>query len=164
MTENSIVQKIVLAACLVTVLVTQTKAQSTRSLSAEELRKTIVALDAALFGSVMGTYGHCDLEKNATYFAEDVEFFHDQGGLTVSRKAVVESVKNVCGTHRRELVPGSLEVYPIPGYGAIQAGAHKFYRMENGKEVGGTVAAKFVHVWQNKGGEWKLTRVVSYAH
>jgi hypothetical protein len=30
------------------------------------------------------------------------------------------------------LVPGSLEVYPIPGYGAMQIGAHTFCHIEDG--------------------------------
>ena len=83
-----------------------------------------------------------------------------------SRKAVVEAARKLCGKQRRELVPGTLEVYPIPGYGAIEVGAHRFYHPKEGttEEVGGTVAAKFLHVWQNKDGEWKITRVISYAH
>lgn len=41
--------------------------------SRAELDKAIAALDAALFDA----YNRCDLEKFASFFAEDVEFHHD---------------------------------------------------------------------------------------
>jgi len=63
---------------------------------------------------------------------------------------------------RRELVPGSLEVYPLQGYGAIEVGAHRFCHEENGKRDCGTM--KFSMVWRKVGEEWKLSRVLSYAH
>lgn len=121
--------------------------------------------DTELFAASMGAYGRCDLDKLATFFSDDAEFFHDRDGL-MNRTALIETIRKngICGKLRRELVPGSLEVHPLPGYGALAAGAHRFYRMENGKEVGGTVAAKFMHVWRNENGTWKLTRVISYAH
>ncbi len=63
---------------------------------------------------------------------------------------------------KRELVPGSLEVYPIKDFGAIEIGAHTFCHIENGKNDCGTF--KFVEVWKNNKGEWKLTRIISYDH
>jgi len=125
----------------------------------QDITTTITALDANLFAS----YNTCDLEKFRSYLGSNIEFFHDKGGLTNNAEAVVELVrKNICGKIRRELV--SIEVYPIPGYGAMEVGSHKFYDRSSGKETGGNTAAKFLHMWEQKGGEWKLTRVVSYAH
>jgi len=72
-----------------------------------------------------------------------------------------EVAKNNNGL-RRELVKGSLEIYPIPGYGAMEIGEHKFCHLENGKQDCGTF--KFVHIWEKKNGEWKISRVVSYDH
>lgn len=63
---------------------------------------------------------------------------------------------------RRDLVPGSLEVYPIRDYGAIEIGAHRFCHVENGKDDCGTF--KFVQIWQKQQRGWKVTRVVSYGH
>jgi hypothetical protein len=63
---------------------------------------------------------------------------------------------------RRELVEGNLEVYPIKNYGAIEIGLHRFCHVENGKDECGIF--KFVHVWQKRNGEWKVTRVISYNH
>ena len=65
------------------------------------------------------------------------------------------------GMHR-ELVSGTLEVYPIKGYGAIETGTHRFCHTEEGEEICGTF--KFLHIWQKEGTAWKVTRVVSYGH
>ncbi len=75
--------------------------------SQAELDKAITALDAALFDS----YNRCDLEKFASFFVENVEFYHDQGGVTLGRAALTDSIKkNICGRVTRELVPGTLQV------------------------------------------------------
>jgi len=59
-------------------------------------------------------------------------------------------------------VPGSLEVYPIKNYGAIEVGSHRFCHDENGRTECGTF--KFLHVWRKTGTTWRLSRIVSYAH
>ena len=139
-------------------------AQSVPSLgkiqSQEELDKAITALDNALFDA----YNKCDLEKFASLLAEDVEFYHDQGGVTLGKVALTDSVKkNICGKVTRELVPGSLEVFYMKGYGAIEMGVHRFHHPghEDTEAVG---EARFVHLWQCKDGAWKVTRVLSYDH
>ena len=63
---------------------------------------------------------------------------------------------------KRELLKGSMEVYPIKDYGAIQTGKHMFCHTENGKLDCGTF--KFVQTWQKKNGEWKVTRIITYDH
>jgi hypothetical protein len=127
----------------------------------EELSRTLASLDVALFD----TFNRCDLDKFGTFFIDDVEFYHDKGGLTRSRKSLVESVRNnICGKVRRELVPETLEVYSIPGYGAVQMGVHRFYELSVGKGDEASGIAKFIHLWQYKDGAWKITRVISYDH
>ena len=126
----------------------------------DPLFKTIQSLDTQLFDA----YNHCDLEKFGSLLADDLEFYHDVGGLSRSRQTTVESVKNnICGKVTRELVTGTLEVYPIANYGAVEIGVHRFHHpgQENVKPVG---EAKFIHLWQNKDGAWKLTRVISFDH
>jgi hypothetical protein len=84
--------------------------------SQEELDKAITLLDTALFDS----YNRCDLAKFASFFADDVEFYHDQGGVTLGKEKLTDSVKkNICGKVTRQLVPGSLQVYHMQGYGAV---------------------------------------------
>jgi hypothetical protein len=128
--------------------------------SQEELNKVVAALDAALFDS----YNRCDLEKNATFFADDVEFYHDQGGVTLGKEKLVESIKkNICGKVTRELVAGSLQVYPMKGYGAVEMGVHRFHHPGH-DDTEGVGEAKFIHLWRYKDGAWKITRVISYDH
>src|SRR4051794_24564855 len=74
------------------------------------LFQTMKALDAQLFEAV----NHCEYEKLTGLVDENLEFYHDQGGLTMGRQAFLDSVKNnLCGVMIRELVPATLEVYPI---------------------------------------------------
>jgi ketosteroid isomerase-like protein len=130
----------------------------------DELLKTISSLDAQVFDA----YNHCDLEKLATYFTEDLEFYHDQSGLSRTRKAMIDDIqKYVCGKARRDLVPGTLEVYPLKNYGAVEIGAHRFCDPQKFKTCGekDSGIAKFVMIWQHQdGGAWKITRVISFDH
>ncbi len=121
-------------------------------------------LDSVVFANVYT----CNTAKNETFFTDDIEFYHDKGGLTKSRRTLVEQLKNnFCGEGktklRRELVKGSMQVYPINNYGAVQLGDHRFYITENGKEAMSGVA-KFIHVWKYENGQWRISRVFSYDH
>jgi len=128
--------------------------------SQAELDKAIATLDAGLFDA----YNKCDLEKFAGYFTENVEFYHDQGGVTLGRAALTESVKrNICGKTTRELVPGTLQVFYMKGYGAIEMGVHRFHHPGH-EDTEGVGEGRFVHLWQYKDGAWKITRVLSYDH
>ena len=128
--------------------------------SQEELDRAIASLDAELFDS----YNHCDLEKFAAFFDADVEFYHDQGGVTLGKEKLTDSIKkNICGKVTRELVPGSLQVYHMKGYGAIEMGVHRF-RHPGHDDTEPVGEAKFIHLWQYKDGTWKITRVISYDH
>jgi hypothetical protein len=125
-----------------------------------ELDKTLTALDAALFDS----YNRCDLPKFSSFFVDDVEFYHDQGGVTLGKAALTEAVKNnICGKVTRELVAGTIQVYPMKGYGALEVGVHRFHHPGHEEEIG-VGEANFIHLWQCKEGAWKITRVISYDH
>ena len=127
--------------------------------SQADLDRTITALDAALFDS----YNRCDLKKFASFFVDDVEFYHDQGGVTLGKDALTDSVKkNICGQTTRELVPGTLQAFHMKGYGALETGTHRF--QHPGHEEIGVGEGRFIHLWQYKDGAWKITRVVSYDH
>ena len=147
---------------LLPLFITRGDAQSRQSTAHDnDLFRTIASLDDAVFDA----YNRCDLVKFGAFFADDLEFYHDKGGLTRSRQSVVESVeKNICGKVRRELIAGTLEVYPMDGYGAVEIGAHRFCdsKAKRCDETSGV--AKFVHLWQNKDGAWTITRVISFDH
>lgn len=139
----------------------QADAQPQQSKAPEDpLFRTIAALDTAVFDA----FNHCDLEKLGSFFTEDLEFYRGKTGLERSRQSLVEAVKkNICGKVTRELVPGTLEVYPMEGYGAVEIGVHRFHHPgHDDTEPAGE--AKFIHLWQNKDGKWQITRVVSFDH
>lgn len=94
--------------------------------------------------------------------SDDLEFYHDQTGLSVGKAAFLAAIKqNICGKVQRTLIEGTLEVYPLNNYGAVEIGIHRFHHSDESDNVGD---AKFVHVWHNDNGVWKITRVISYQH
>jgi ketosteroid isomerase-like protein len=124
-----------------------------------ELTRAISALDTQLFDA----YNNCDIDKLGSMVTDDLEFYHDKTGLAVGKKVFLDAIKNnICGKVTRELVKGSLEVYPLKGYGAVEIGVHRFHHPGVQNDVLGE--AKFIHLWQYKDGAWKVTRVISYDH
>jgi uncharacterized protein DUF4440 len=125
-----------------------------------QLTSAITALDKQLFDA----YNTCDLEKLGMLVVDDLEFYHDKTGLAVGKQVFLHAIKNnICGKVTRQLVPGSMEVYPLQGYGAVEIGVHRFYHpwTQDHGEIG---EAKFVTLWQYKDGAWKVSRVISYDH
>lgn len=133
-------------------------AQSQSADTSDQLFQTIQALDTRFFDA----YNDCDLPQMSSMIAEDLEFYHDKTGLALGRQALLDGIKNnICGKVTRELVPGTLEVYPIAHYGAVEIGVHTFHHPGHPENVG---EAKFIHLWQNKEGHWQITRVISFDH
>ncbi|WP_082680284.1 nuclear transport factor 2 family protein [Paucibacter sp. KCTC 42545] len=137
-------------------------AASTDGLQSGELFEVLAQMDRALFEASFET---CDAAKANAFFADDVEFYHDQTGLAVAEQ-VRENTRRLtasCPSHRgvkRTLVPGSLRVYPIHNYGAAQIGMHRFD--ERGAST--SSLAKFVNLWRLQDGRWRLARVLSLDH
>ena len=130
--------------------------------AAEPLFDKISALDTAVFDAFNSCSSPAQLRKHASYFAPNVEFYHDTGGVTWSRQEMLTNTeKNACGHFRREIVPGTLRVFPIKDFGAIELGSHRFCQLASGKCEG---IADFVMVWSNQNGSWQITRVLSYGH
>lgn len=114
-------------------------------------------------------YNQCDMQTLGDLLTEGVEFYHDQTGLTVSRLAVVESLRTgPCGDStsrlRRELVSGTLEFHPLAGGYALLSGKHRFYVEPSGKEARLGSQAEFATVWKLDAGYWRMHRILSYAH
>jgi hypothetical protein len=121
------------------------------------LYDTIVRLDSIFFEA----YNTCKMGVQAAFYSDSIEFYHDQTGLMTSKQGILDATRrNICGKVTRELVEGSIEVYPIRGFGAIEMGLHRFH---NNSEREGTTsrAGKFIIIWQNKNDQWKIRRVVS---
>jgi hypothetical protein len=128
-----------------------------------DLYRTVEALDGALFGA----FNSCDLETMGAMVAEDLEFYHDRTGLQRGRGPFLDAIRNnICGKVRREPIAGAFEVYPLAGFGAVEIGAHRFCDARRFKvcDPAHSGDAKFVHVWQQTGAGWKLSRVISYDH
>lgn len=124
------------------------------------LYRTQQALDAALFGA----YNRCELDAFGALVDPAIEFYHDQGGLSTGRAAIVDAVRrNICGKVRRELVEGSFEVHEMHGYGALTIGFHRFCELANQDRRCDGIA-RFAMLWQQREGQWFLTRVLSFDH
>ena len=140
----------------------QVNAQTNQNLSPEDLTKKIAYMDSVLFYA----FNTCDVSLLKSLFTQDLEFYHDAGGLT-NYSQNVNSIVQRCSREtkvRRELVKGSLEVFPIKDFGAVEIGSHRFYYTEKGQEEKLDGIFKFVHIWKNTNGDWKISRVISYDH
>ena len=130
--------------------------------AAESLYATVSALDSAVFDAFNRCSDPAQLEEHASYFADDVEFYHDTGGVTWTRDEMLANTrKHACGNFSRELVPGTLQVHPIKDFGAISQGSHRFCQFASGECEG---LADFTMIWRQRDGAWQLTRVLSYGH
>jgi hypothetical protein len=127
-----------------------------------ELYDEVLKLDAQLYQA----YNQQQLAAFMAYFSPQLEFYHDQTGVTTYQDNLQRFKENFAkpAPLRRELVPGSLEVYPIAGFGAIEIGVHRFYQHEQGQPERVVAEPRFLHVWQHKGDKWLITRIISYDH
>jgi hypothetical protein len=100
------------------------------------------------------------MKTQAAVYADSIEFYHDKGGLMTSKQAILDAIKkNICGKVTRVLVPGSIEVYPIANFGAVEIGLHKFINHAEGDSE--SKPDKFIVVWRHRDDQWQITRVIS---
>jgi len=126
------------------------------------LYNTIAQLDSAMFDA----FNNRDISVLQTFLSEELEFYHDFGGVT-NYTQNIEAFKKTFASDRklrRVLVRGSMEVNLIKDFGAVQTGVHRFYVTEKGQKEKLSSEAKFVNLWQNRNGEWKITKIISYGH
>ena len=125
-----------------------------------KLYNTIAHLDSEMFDA----FNNRDISVLQTFLSEELEFYHDFGGVTNYNQNIEAFKKTFANDRklRRELV--SMEVNPIKDFGAVQTGVHRFYVTEKGQKEKLSSEAKFVNLWQNKNSVWKITRIISYGH
>jgi CubicO group peptidase (beta-lactamase class C family) len=149
--------------CITTLLTAQVDKKS-------ELYKTILSKDSLLFNVGFNT---CDIGQFDRLLSEKFEFFHDKDSISYKTDFLYKLRNGLCKSpttyqSRRELVPGSTEIYPLYKnkvlYGSIQTGIHRFYETIAGKKETFASTAKFTHVWLLENGIWKLTKSLSYDH
>ncbi len=126
----------------------------------KELYDTIFQLDSSLFKA----FNEKNPEEIKKFFSKDLEFYHDKTGLTVYAYNMEVFKTNFAraGDLTRTLIKESMEVFPVPNYGAVQIASHRFCHTENGKLDCGTF--KFIHIWKRTEEGWKITRIVSVDH
>lgn len=150
-----------LLALLITLVVSMTaSAQSkdayTYKISDQKLYDAIVHMDSVYFNA----YNTCDMATQAAIYSDSIEFYHDKGGLMTSKKDLLQALKdNICGKVTRVLVPGSIEVYPVGNWGAVEIGLHRFINHVESETP--SKPDKFIVIWQHKNDKWQITRVIS---
>jgi hypothetical protein len=128
--------------------------------TADGLTLEIARQDSAAFAA----FNAGDVEGFMEFFSVDLEFFHDADGVSGYAELSAASRRLASSDNglRRRMLPESLEVYPVPGYGAIQIARHEFCHWENDAQDCGVFG--FTHVWQRRDDRWVMTRVLSYGH
>jgi hypothetical protein len=135
------------------------------------LQAEVRAADDRFFTAYFGTT--CQPGLIRAMISDDFEMYHDKGGVVATNadQFMADYNKGCTGRSapdawrsRRELVPESLTVDPVPGFGAIEDGDHRFYeRHGDGPEkLAGT--AHFTQLWAKTEAGWKLKRVFSFRH
>jgi uncharacterized protein DUF4440 len=135
-----------------------------------ELVAAISQADSEMFDAV---FAHCDPVKAGTMVTDDVRFIHDKAGQIASSKSELMRVfgegcanqaKGTDFRSRRELVPGSLHVYAINQYGAVELGQHRFFALIPGKAEQLTEIGDFVILWKLVDKRWLMSEAISYNH
>ena len=132
------------------------------------LYREIKGLDSLIFE--VG-FNQCNFSPYDSLVSEDLEFYHDKGGITTGKAAFIASMKNgICNPPlkiKRMPDDSGFQVFPLfrEGvlYGAIQQGKHLFFEYSN-KQWIHTGTARFTNLWLLKNRSWKLQRVLSYDH
>lgn len=120
------------------------------------LYQEIMKMDSVYFQA----YNECDMKEQAVLYDENIEFYHDTGGLQTDKEALLQSIQdNICGKVTRELVANSIEVHPIPGFGAVELGKHRFFN--NQEPDAESRASRFIIIWKQNENNWKISRVIS---
>ncbi len=135
----------------------------------QSMEQTILYKDSLFWYA----YNNCDVQNLGDFFTDDLEFYHDKGGITIGLENLAMSMKkNLCSDEnfrlRREEVKGSVKVFPLQKsneiYGAIISGSHLFYIVQKGKKEKLDGLARFTHLWILKDNRWKMSRILSYDH
>ncbi|MBI1684860.1 nuclear transport factor 2 family protein [Caulobacter hibisci] len=133
------------------------------------LTKAIQGRDEVMF-DVMSE--QCDAATLATIVADDMEFYHGKGGA-MGRDAFNADYAKSCALKpapdawrpRRQLAPGTLKVYAIPGFGAVEEGTHLFYERKGDGPERLAGKARFSILWKlGPDGRWLMSRTFSIDH
>ena len=112
-----------------------------------ELYQSIQKMDSIIFEN---GFNKCMLSDMETYISDDLEFYHDQSGPSISKEEFFRALEqNICSNPNmkpmRKLIDGTVSIFPLNNngvlYGAIQNGVHEFYMKEINKAAYRTSSA-----------------------
>ncbi|MXP09192.1 serine hydrolase [Pseudoblastomonas halimionae] len=140
-----------------------------QELSTEDIEAAVLTMDDVVFDQ---GFNRCNIPAVEAVLSDDLEFYHDVGGIQDRDAFLKAFTSNICGDNPlkpiRRIVPDTQRVFPLYAdgvlYGAIQEGDHNFYeRADDGTETLAGSAA-FTTMWLLEGEAWKMHRVLSYDH
>src|SRR5262245_28725507 len=165
-----IAKRCTLASLLCAMLVWSAAAQraSTAEIpTGQQLVDVITELDRKLETA----YSTCDLDTFLSMMAPDVENYHDEVGRVVGRegakKILVEGVCELLKNGiqpRNELIAGSLEVYRMANFGALEFAGYTFWLRRPGEQEAKVSTLRTMTLWERRDGVWMVARHVTYAH
>lgn len=123
----------------------------------QALHDTIVALDKLYWEA----YNKGDSTTLFNLMADDHEFYHDIGGPTFSKEKMKVRLKNFINQDEGvvgKTVEGTIEVYEMPDYGALQLSYRRFYDKKNPEW---TAPARAIVLWKKTPHGWLRSRVFS---
>lgn len=135
-----------------------------------DLTAQIAARDTAFFDLF---FTGCDPAKARTFVTDDLEFYHDKDGVVArGGDAFIADYAKGCEAKkapdawrsRRELVPQTLKVWPVPGLGAIERGEHLFYERRGDGPEALVGRALFTQLWRLEPDGWRVALILSYDH
>lgn len=129
---------------------------------AERIWHAVMAADRRMFEA----FNRRDAATLAAHFSDQLEFFHDRGGLAGKAQTMRQLAANFGRTDRtvrRELIEEGHEIHPLPGIGAMQIGRHRFCSRDGDQPEQCSVYG-FSTVWQETAAGWQQWRVMSYGH
>ncbi|MDY8136041.1 nuclear transport factor 2 family protein [Aquimarina sp. 2201CG5-10] len=145
--------------------VAQTNTKYSKTINTN-LFEEISKMDSLLFSA----YNNLEVDSYKSLISDDIEFYHDKNGLIDSKKRIVESFKKIVEKKKnasysitRKLIKNTLEVYEIPGMGAMETGIHQFIETSGDSKISIT-QAKFMHLWKKQNQNWVIAKVFSYDH
>ena len=154
-----------------TLLLILTSCNPTKNAHTKATRKVYIPTDKSLYETIIKqdsilfeAFNARDLKSLKSYFTDNLEIYQDNTGL----RNYEQTVEAFAGLFKmdyvltRKPIIESIEVYPVKNFGAIETGQHTFCHLENGKLECATF--KFVHIWENKNGQWKVAKIITYDH
>ncbi|GAA4007692.1 DUF4440 domain-containing protein [Sphingomonas swuensis] len=150
---------------LLVILASQPVAASAPARPAQGPEVQIRQADSAFWAA----FERCDAKSMAALFTTDAEFYHDRTGLTVGAMPIAASMmRGPCGKRgervTRRAVPSSIRFEPLAGGFGLLTGEHRFLRSIDGGAAQPSGSARFISLWQQSAGRWRMRRVVSFGH